>query len=121
MRDFSWTDEFDGVYCFGTSFGYCLRTNPTSSPRLVPIKRSQNQYHPAEARLDIEYTFFQSDLTETRPSSSYVLTANEISRKFSSAGPTPIHHYASFQKQPYQPGSPRLLFIVQKRVLFLRY
>ena len=33
MRDFSWTDEFDGVYCFGTSFGYLSPDQPNLQPK----------------------------------------------------------------------------------------
>jgi SAM-dependent methyltransferase len=51
---------------------------------------SENQYHPAEGRLDIEYTFLQGGAVETRPTCSYTFTAAEICRMHAEAGLKPL-------------------------------
>jgi SAM-dependent methyltransferase len=75
---------------------------------------SRNQYHPNEARLDIEYTFIRNGKEETRPSSSYVLTVNEICRMTRQAGLEPQQLLASVIGEPYQLGSPRLLLVAAR-------
>jgi SAM-dependent methyltransferase len=75
---------------------------------------SENQYHPREGRLDIQYTFIRDGQAETRPSSSYVLTVNEICRLHAEAGLQPLELLGSANGEPYQPGSPRLILVSAK-------
>ena len=72
---------------------------------------SENQYHAREGRLDIQYTFVHAGQVETRPSSSYVLTVNEICRMHVEAGLQPVALLGSIGGEPYQLGSPRLIII----------
>lgn len=76
---------------------------------------SRNRYDVREARLDIEYTFIRGGQVETRPSSSYVLTVNEICRMHAEAGLEPLHLFGSIQGEPYEPGSQRLIVISKKK------
>ncbi len=76
---------------------------------------SENQYHPREGRLDIQYTFIRGGQTETRPTSSYVLTVNEICRMHVEAGLEPVELLSSIGGDPYQLGSPRLIVVSEKR------
>ncbi len=75
---------------------------------------SENQYHPREGRLDIQYTFIRRGVTETRPSSSYVLTVNEICRIHSEAGLEPVEHLSYDAATPFQLGSPGLILVSAK-------
>ena len=72
---------------------------------------SENQYHPREGRLDIQYTFVHNGQVETRPSSSYVLTVNEICRMHAEAGLQPVELLGSVNGESYQLGSPRLIIV----------
>jgi SAM-dependent methyltransferase len=76
---------------------------------------SENQYHPAEGRLDIDYTFIQSGAVETRPTCSYVFTAAELCRMHAEAGLEPLDLLGSTAGEPFQLGSPRLILISEKR------
>ncbi len=77
---------------------------------------SENEYHPREGRLDIQYTFIRDGQVETRPSSSYVLTVNEICRMHAAAGLQPLELLGSVDGEPYQSGSPRLILVAEKRL-----
>jgi SAM-dependent methyltransferase len=74
---------------------------------------SENQYHPAEGRLDIQYTFIHKGEVDTRPSSSYVLTVSDICRLHREAGLDPVELLGSVSGEPYQLGSPRLILVSQ--------
>lgn len=76
---------------------------------------SENQYHPREGRLDIQYTFIRDGQAETRPSSSYVLTVNEMCRMHVEAGLQPAELLGSINGEPYEMGSPRLILVSVKR------
>jgi SAM-dependent methyltransferase len=76
---------------------------------------SENQYHPAEGRLDIEYTFIQGGTVETRPTASYTFTAAEICRMHAEAGLESLDLFGSTAGEPFQLGSPRLILISEKR------
>jgi SAM-dependent methyltransferase len=76
---------------------------------------SQNQYHPAEGRLDIEYTFIQDGKVETRPTASYTFTVAEMCRMHAEAGLETIELLGSTAGEPFQLGSPRLILISEKR------
>jgi SAM-dependent methyltransferase len=72
---------------------------------------SENRYDPAESRLDIDYTFVQGGVVETRPTSSYVFTVAELCRMHREAGLEPLQLLASTNAEPYQMGSPRLILV----------
>ena len=72
---------------------------------------SENRYDAAESRLDIDYTFVHRGEVETRPTSSYVFTAGELCRMLADAGLRPIELLGSFNRDPYQIGSPRLILV----------
>jgi len=126
-----WRTEFDGAFCLGNSFGSPGRMDSAAVPvsttnRASGLKRrwykagdiymlSENQYHPREGRLDIQYTFIRGGQAQTKPASSYVLTANEICRMHAAAGPEPPELLGSLDGEAYQPGSPRLILISAKR------
>jgi len=76
---------------------------------------SENEYHPREGRLDIQYTFIRNGEVETRPSSSYVLTAREICDMHQEAGLEPLELLGSLTGDPYQLGSPHLILISKKQ------
>jgi SAM-dependent methyltransferase len=75
---------------------------------------SENRYVPEESRLDIDYTFIQGGVVETRPTSSYVVTVAELRRWFREAGLKPVAMYGSTSREPYQLGSPRLIMVAQR-------
>lgn len=76
---------------------------------------SENEYHPAEGRLDIDYTFIRSGVVEKRPSASYVFTVAELCHLHREAGLEPVQLMSSFQGAPYALGSPRLILISSRR------
>jgi SAM-dependent methyltransferase len=72
---------------------------------------SQNQYHPAESRLDIEYTFLRGSEAATRPSTSYVFTVAELCRMHNQAGLQTVELLSSVSGEPYRLGSQRLIIV----------
>lgn len=78
---------------------------------------SENQYYPQDGRLDIQYTFIRGAQCETRPSTSYVLTVNELCRMHAQAGLQPLELLASVNRAPYGLGSQRLIVLSQKTLL----
>ena len=72
---------------------------------------SENQYHAAESRLDISYTFIRRGEVETRPASSYVFTVAELLRLHADAGLKMVELLSSAAGDPYQMGSPRLILV----------
>jgi SAM-dependent methyltransferase len=150
MRQLPWSEEFDGAFCFGNSFGYLspeeapqfllaisrtlkrgsrfiLETGMAAEsilPNLQPIRwykvddiymLSANKYHPREARLDIEYTFIRDGKVDVRPSSSYVLSANQICRMCSDAGLEVTELLGSVGGEAYGLASGRLILVAVKR------
>jgi SAM-dependent methyltransferase len=80
---------------------------------------SENRYDAQASRLDIDYTFIRGGVTETRPTSSYVLTVNEICRMHTAAGLTPTALLGSLKGEAYQLStlalpSPRLLLVSER-------
>jgi SAM-dependent methyltransferase len=75
---------------------------------------SENRYHPAESRLDIDYTFIQNGQVETRPSSSYCFTAGEICRLHAAAGLQVLELRDGCTEKPFQLGSRSLVVISQR-------
>ncbi|HUI57104.1 MAG TPA: class I SAM-dependent methyltransferase [Bryobacteraceae bacterium] len=76
---------------------------------------SENRYHPADGRLDIEYTFIHQGEVDMRPSSSYVFTVAEICRMHQEAGLETVELLASTAGEAYQVGAPRLILVTEKR------
>jgi SAM-dependent methyltransferase len=76
---------------------------------------SRNWYHPAESRLQIEYTFISGGEQQTRDSSSYVFTTAELCRIHRDAGLEPVELLASLTGDAYELGSPRLLLISERQ------
>jgi len=75
---------------------------------------SEARYHPAESRLDIDYTFIRNGEIETRPTSSYCFTVAELSRMHAAAGLETIELSAWGADGPYRLGSPGLLMVSRK-------
>ena len=76
---------------------------------------SENRYHPAESRLDIDYTFIQQGKVETRPISSYCFTTGEICRMHTDAGLEVVQLLDWYRDEPYRLGSGGLIVVSQKR------
>lgn len=76
---------------------------------------SENRYDAESSRLDIDYTFVRGGIVETRPTSSYVFTVAEHRRLLHSAGFDTLSMLRSFEGDPYEFGSPRLILTAQKR------
>lgn len=150
MRQLPWSEEFDGAFCFGNSFGYLspeeapqfllaisrtlkrgsrfvLETGMAAEsilPNLQPVRwykvddiymLSANKYHAREARLDIEYTFIRDGQVDVRPSSSYVLTVNQICRMHSDVGLDVTELLGSVAGEAYGLNSGRLISVAVKR------
>ncbi len=76
---------------------------------------SENEYHPAEGRLDIQYTFIQNGKVDTRPSASFVFTVAELCRMHAAAGLEVLELLGSIAGEPYRLGLPRLILVSRKR------
>ncbi|HEY3840781.1 MAG TPA: class I SAM-dependent methyltransferase [Bryobacteraceae bacterium] len=77
------------------------------------IVLSENRYHPAESRLEIEYTFIQQGKVETRSISTYCFTAAEICRMHAEAGLQVLDLLDWYKHEPYQLGSRGLVVVSQ--------
>ncbi len=66
---------------------------------------SEARYVAEASRLDIDYTFIHKGSIETRPSSSYVFTAADLSRMLSRAGFDLTAMNGGFSGEPFQLGS----------------
>jgi SAM-dependent methyltransferase len=75
---------------------------------------SENRYHPAESRLDIDYTFIQNGKTETRPSTSYCFTSGELCRMQAEAGLRVLELFDWYSEKPFQLGSRGLVIVSEK-------
>jgi hypothetical protein len=78
---------------------------------------SENRYVPEASRLDTDYTFVRDGRSETRPSSSYILTVREIRSLFEEAGFEVLEVASGVSGEPYQLGSPRLLLTARTLVV----
>jgi SAM-dependent methyltransferase len=76
---------------------------------------SENRYHPAESRLDIDYTFIQDGKVETRPSTSYCFTAGELCRMQQAAGLHVVGLFDWYSDTPYQLGSRGMVIVSEKQ------
>ncbi len=70
---------------------------------------SERRYVAEASRLDIDYTFIASGNEETHTTSSYVLTALELTRLFEHADFHSVSLHGGLTGQPFQLGSPRLI------------
>lgn len=75
---------------------------------------SENRYDTAASRLDIDYTFIRDGVIETRPASSYVLSAAELRRMTAAAGFEVTAAYGSTGGEPYQLRSPEMLLVARR-------
>jgi SAM-dependent methyltransferase len=75
---------------------------------------SENRYHPAQSRLDIDYTFIHDGRVETRPISTYCFTTAEICRLHSAAGLQVLDLLDWYKHEPYQLGSRGLVVVSRK-------
>jgi SAM-dependent methyltransferase len=73
------------------------------------VMLSEPRYAPEDSRLDIDYTFIQGGITETRPSSSYVFTVAELLRMLERTGFDSPQLSGGFSGEPFQLGSPGLV------------
>ena len=78
------------------------------------IVMSKATYVAGASRLDIDYTFIQGGKMETRPSSSYVFTAAELTRMLADAGFEVVSLAGGFAGERYELGSPRLVLTAQR-------
>ncbi len=76
---------------------------------------SDPRYMASNSRLDIDYTFIQGSVMETRPTSSYVFTAAEIGRILGEAGFAVVAMHGGTNDEPFELGSPRLLITAERR------
>ncbi len=74
---------------------------------------SEPRHAAEDSRLDIDYTFIQGGIIETRPSSSYVFTVAELLRMLGRAGFASPKLSGGFAGEPFQLGSPGLVIIAQ--------
>jgi SAM-dependent methyltransferase len=78
------------------------------------VMLSECKYAAAASRMDIDYTFIQGGVVETRPTSSYVFTAAELGRMFESAGFEVTALNASVAGEPFQLGSRELVITAMR-------
>ncbi len=76
---------------------------------------SENEYHPAEGRLDIDYTFIRNGVADKRPTSSFVFTVAELCHFHRAAGLEPEQLLSSVGGAPYALGAPRLILVSRLR------
>ena len=70
---------------------------------------SAASYAAEESRLDIEYTFIQDGVTETRPASSYVFTVAELKQMLADAGFAVLSLNGGFMGEVFELATPRLV------------
>jgi SAM-dependent methyltransferase len=80
------------------------------------IVTSKASYVAAASRLDIDYTFIQGGMIETRPSSSYVFTVAELTRMLADAGFEVRSLNSGFAGESYELGSPRLVLTAERLI-----
>jgi len=71
-------------------------------------------YAAEESRLDIDYTFIQGDVTETRPASSYVFTAAELKRLLADAGFAVLSLNGGIAGERFELATPRLVLTARR-------
>jgi len=74
----------------------------------------ENTYEACESRLETRYTFFAAGRQEVRTAHHWVFTTGEIGRMLEEVGLVPLAWYEDLGRQPFLPGSPRLLLVAQK-------
>lgn len=137
---FCWGNSFcylrwDEVHQFLTAVARCLKTGArfivdtgmaaeSILPALVRhrwfrlgdiLMLSENRYHPAESRLDIDYTFVRGGQIETRPTTSYLFSTGELCRMHTTVGLLPVELFGSTNSEPFQVGSARLILVSTKQ------
>ena len=66
------------------------------------------------SRLDVDYTFIQDGVTETRPASSYVFTVAELKRLLVDAGFAVLALNGGFAGERFELATPRLVLTAQR-------
>lgn len=93
---------------------------PTLQPRFWfrvgdILMLSERRYVAEDSRLDIDYTFVQNGVSDTRSTASYVFTVAEHKRMLEQAGMEVVSLLGSTAGEPYKLGSPRLIMTARKR------
>ena len=73
-----------------------------------------HEYRADLSRLDTEYTFVRGGEVETARSEHHVYTVAELKRMMAEAGLQTEALLAGTDGEPYEFGSPRLLFVARK-------
>ena len=71
-------------------------------------------YVAEESRVDIDYTFMQGGVTETRPASSYVFTAAELKRLLTDAGFAVLSLNGGIAGERFELATPRLVLTARR-------
>lgn len=70
---------------------------------------------PEASRLDINYTFIENGVVDTRPASSYIHTIAELRRMFAECGFGEVQLFGSNRGDPFQMGNRNLIIVAEKR------
>ena len=71
-------------------------------------------YAADESRLDIDYTFMQGGVMETRPASSYIFTVAELKKILADAGFVVIALHGGFAGERFELATPRLVLTARR-------
>lgn len=74
----------------------------------------ENHYDPAQGRMQTEYTLVRDGKTEKKSDSVRIYTYREIDRLLEHAGFAKREAFGSFEREPYQFGSPMLYIAATK-------
>ena len=74
----------------------------------------ENHYDPAQGRIQTEYTLVRDGKTEKKSDSNRIYTFREIDRLLADAGFAKREAFGSFEREPYQFGSPMLYILASK-------
>lgn len=74
----------------------------------------ENHYDPAQGRMQTEYTLVRDGKIEKKSDSVRIYTFREIDRLLADAGFGTREAYGSFEREPYQLGSPMLYILASK-------
>lgn len=74
----------------------------------------ENRYDAAAGRLETRYVFERGGVREERGSWHWVFTAGELRRMFREAGLTPTGLYGSWERTPFELGSPMAILVAER-------
>jgi len=72
-----------------------------------------NCYHVAESCIETTYTFIRGGSAETRTGLHWVYTVGEVRTLLQEAGLKPLSLYASYERDPFNLGSPILIVVAE--------